>query len=485
MEQYGAQRWRWLALALLATAQGVTTLDASVAYVALPSIGKDVGFSQHNLAWVINANVLAFGGFLLLGGRMADLSGRRRVFMAGLALFALGAVAAGLADSEAQLVAGRAAQGLGSALSVPAALSLVTTLFREGSERNRALGVWGAVGAWSGGIGVLLGGGLTDWLGWKWALLVEAPICLVAAAAAPTLLPESRPKSRTGGRDVAGAVSVTAGLSTLVYALVGAQDAGWGSAQTVGLLALAAGWIAAFVAIERRASAPLFPFRFFGVRAVLGANISGVLFGAALLSMFFLASLYMQQSLGFSPLGAGIALLPLWCATIGAATVAPILITRFGFKYVLIAGPLVATAGLVWFTQVPVAGACGADILGPSLLAGVGLGLTFVSVITAGVAGVAERESGLASGLINTSWQIGGALGIAIVATVQAARTDALVGGGADRPVALTEGFQAAFLAGAGIAAVGIVAVAVLIRAANRRRHAPATYADAATNKAA
>src|SRR4051794_22550537 len=326
---------RWIALILLCVAQFVVVLDASIVNVALPTIGDALDFTESNLPWVVNAYVLTFGGFLLLGGRMADLLGRRRVFMGGLVLFALASLAGGLAANSGQLVAARAVQGLGAAILSPAALSIVTTTFRDGAERNKALGVWGAVAGSGGAAGVLLGGVLTDGLGWEWVLWVNVPIGLIAAAIAPTLIAESRSEADTRSFDVAGAVSVTAGLSLLVYALVDANNVGWGSTRTISLLAVAAALIAAFVAIERRSKAPLVPFRIFRLRTLTGANVVGLLVGASLFSMFFFISLYMQQVLGYSAIKAGLSYLPLAVSIILSAGIASQLVTKVGFKPVL------------------------------------------------------------------------------------------------------------------------------------------------------
>ena len=463
---------KWLALALLAAAQFVVVLDASIVNVALPSIGRALHFSQDNLSWVVNAYVLVFGGFLLLGGRMADLLGRRRLFIGGLILFALASLAGGLAQSEGWLIAARAVQGLGAALLSPAALSLVTVLFSEGSERNKAMGVWGAVAGSGGAVGVLLGGMLTEWAGWEWVLFVNVPIGIFAAAIAPRLLPESR---NEGERhfDVAGAVTITAGLSLLVYALVDANSAGWGSLQTLGLGAIAVALIAGFYAIERRQKAPLVPFPgIFRIRTITGINVSAVLVAASLFSMFFFISLYMQNVLGFSALKAGLAYLPLAVGLIVTAGASAGLVTRFGFKPVLVAGLIITAGGLVWFGQVDPNGSYVGDVLFPSLLAAVGLGLAFVSMTVAAVSGVEPHEAGLASGLINTSQQIGGALGLAILATVANSRTDHLAASGSPVRVALTEGFQNAFLVGAGIAIVGAVLAIVLVSGKASREHA-------------
>jgi EmrB/QacA subfamily drug resistance transporter len=469
------ERRRWIALVLLCFAQFIVVLDASIVNVALPSIGKGLDFSQENLAWVVNAYVLTFGGFLLLGGRMADLLGRRRVFIGGLLVVAAASLAAGFAVNEGQLIAARAAQGLGAAIISPAALSIVTTTFRDGAERNKALGAWGAVAGAGGAAGVLLGGILTDGLGWEWVLWVNVPVALIVAALSPGLIAESRSESATRHFDTAGAITVTAGLSILVYAIVDATDAGWGSLQTIGLLAIATALIASFVAIELRSKAPLMPFRIFRLRTLTGANIVGLLVGASLFSMFFFITLYMQQVLGYSAIHAGLSYLPLALTIIAAAGIGSQLVTKVGFKPVLTVGMGFIVAGLLWFSQVSVGGSFKSDILGPSLLAAAGLGFSFVTTTIAAMTGVRDQESGLASGLINTSQQIGGALGLAVLATIANSRTDDLMAsaGGDHSAVtnALNEGFQAAFLGGAVIAALGLVLTLVLIRSSDSRAH--------------
>ncbi|HEV7459288.1 MAG TPA: MFS transporter, partial [Solirubrobacteraceae bacterium] len=429
MNSTSTDRRRWIALGLLATAQFVVVLDASIVNVALPSIGRALHFSQDSLSWVVNAYVLTFGGFLLLGGRLADLLGRRRVFIAGLIIFAIASLAGGLAQSEAWLIAARAVQGLGAAILSPAALSIVTNTFREGAERNRALGVWGAVAGSGGAAGVLLGGVLTDSLGWEWVLYVNFPIGILAALLAPRLIDESRAEGERRAFDVAGAVTVTAGLSVLVYALVDAQNAGWGSFQTVGLLGLSVALLAAFTLIETRAAAPLVPFRIFKSRTLTGANVSGLLIGASLFSMFFFLSLYMQQVLGYDALKTGFAYLPLALTIIVAAGITSTLVTRTGFKPSLAAGMAFITVGLLWFTQVSVDGTYLVDVLPGAILVALGLGFAFVSVTVAATSKVTSAEAGLASGLINTSQQIGGALGLAILSAVATARTDAFAPG--------------------------------------------------------
>jgi EmrB/QacA subfamily drug resistance transporter len=475
------KRAKNLALALLATAQFVVVLDASIVNVALPSIGRDLDFAQDDLSWVVNAYTLTFGGFLLLGGRLADLLGRRRMFVYGMWLFALASLAGGLAQSDIWLVIARAVQGLGAALISPAALAILTTTFAEGSERNKALAVWGAVAGSGGAVGVLLGGMLTEWAGWEWVLFVNTPIGIAAALVAPRLLGESRDES-SPSFDLAGAVTVTAGLALLVYTLVDANDAGWGSTQTLGLGALSLVLLAAFVAIELRRRYPLIPFSIFRLRTLRGANVIGLLLGMSLFAMFFFISLYMQQVLGYEPLKAGLAYLPLAGLIIVSAGGASQLVARFGFKPVLIAGLLFTAAGLFWFSRVSApGGSYVGDVLFPSMLAAVGLGLSFVPVTIGSVTGTKPSEAGLASGLINTSQQVGGALGLAVLATIATTRTDNVFESGVRNPaVALTEGFQDAFFAGGIMALVAALLAGVLISTRDSREMAEAAKAGEA-----
>jgi EmrB/QacA subfamily drug resistance transporter len=474
-ERTTTPRSRWFALALLAMTQFVIVLDASIVNVALPSIGKDLQLSQDNLSWVVNAYVLTFGGFLLLGGRLADLLGRRRMFIIGLILFGVASLAGGLSTSEWQLITARAIQGLGAATIAPAALSIVTTTFTEGKERNTALGVWGAVAGAGGAAGVLLGGVLTQYLGWEWVLLVNVPIAFGAAFLSPRLLEESR-DDRAPSFDIPGAVSVTAGLALLVYALVDAEQAGWGSTKTISLLALSVALLAAFVAIESRTEYPLVPFSIFRLRTLRGANLVGLLVGMSLFSMFFFISLYLQQVLGYDPLKAGLSYVPLSVLIIVSAGLASNLVTRIGFKPVMVAGMLFVAAGLLWFTQVSAPGGTYVgDVLFPSMLVAVGLGFSFVTTTIAAVTGVEPARAGLASGLINTAQQVGGALGLAITATVANSTTrDAFASGERVKVVALTEGFQDAFLVCAGLALLGAFLAATLILSRDSREHAEA-----------
>jgi EmrB/QacA subfamily drug resistance transporter len=468
MDKAAAPDRRWIALIILCAAQFMVVLDASIVNVALPSIQRALDFSEQNLQWVVNAYVLLFGGFLLLGGRIADLLGRRRVFIAGLGLFSLASLVGGLATSDVMLIAARGVQGLGAAILSAAALSIITVTFAEGADRNKALGIWGAVAGSGGAAGVILGGILTQTLGWEWVLFVNVPIGVVAAILTRFFVTESRREVAQRTFDVAGAVSVTAGLLVLVYAVVRAADIGWGSAQTITLLAVSAALLAAFGVIERRTADPLMDFGIFRTRAIGASNLIGLLTGAALFSMFFFVSLYMQNVLGYSPLHAGVSYLPLALSIIVAAGIASQLTTRLGVRPVLFGGLLLVAGGLVWFSQISVGGSYLSVILFPSLLAGWGLGLAFVPQTIGSQAGVKPEEAGLASGLINTSQQIGGAVGLAALSTVATSQTNSALaaahGAASAVPAALVHGFHWAFLGGAGIAVVAALLTLVLIR---------------------
>ncbi|MHB1834353.1 MAG: MFS transporter [Solirubrobacteraceae bacterium] len=465
-----------LALMLLAMTQFVLVIDASIVNVALPSIGRALRFSQADLSWVVNAYTLTFGGFLLLGGRLADLVGRRRMFIGGLVLFSLASLAGGIAQSEPWLIAARAAQGLGGAIVSPAALSIVTTTFAEGAERNRALGVWGAVAGAGGAAGVLLGGVLTTGLSWRWVLFVNVPIGLTCALLAPRVLRESRAETQSRAFDIPGAVTATAGLALLVYALVDATSVGWGSTATIERLAGAAALLLAFLAIEARHRAPLMPFSIFRLRTLRGADTVALLIGMSLFSMFFFISLYMQQVLHYSALRTGLSYLPLAAGIILAAGAASAAVNRFGFKPVLVSGLLLIAGALLWFSRVPAhGGSFASDLLGPSLLAAFGLGLSFVPVTIAAMTGTRPHEAGLASGLVNTAQQVGGALGLALLATVANSRTHAaLATGRHGLPFALTQGFDRAFLVGAGFALTGALLALVLLSWRESAAHARA-----------
>jgi EmrB/QacA subfamily drug resistance transporter len=484
MANADTERSKWLALALLATAQFVVVLDASIVNVALPSIGRSLKFSQNDLSWVVNAYTLFFGGFLLLGGRLADRLGRRRLFIAGMVLFAFASLAGGLAQSELWLIIARSVQGLGAALISPAALSIVTTTFTDGAERNKALGVWGAVAGSGGAAGVLLGGVLTKYAGWEWVLFVNTPIGLAAAFIAPRLLRDSRDDTARSF-DIGGAVSVTAGLALLVYTLVNANKAGWGSTETIALGAVSAVLLAIFVAIELRNAQPLVPFSIFRLQTLRGSNIVALLIGMSLFSMFFFISLYLQQVLGYDALKAGFAYLPLAVLIIISAGAASQVVTRVGFKPTLIVGLVFITAGLLWFSRVSApGGSYVGDVLFPSMLAAVGLGFAFVSVTIGAVAGTEPKDAGLASGLINTSQQVGGALGLAILAAIANATTKN-AGAGVNPLVALNDGFRDAFLVGAGFAVAGAILAALLIDSRDSREHAAAAARGETTAVAA
>ena len=479
-------RGKNLALLLLAMTQFIVVIDASIVNVALPSIGSALHFSQDSLSWVVNAYTLTFGGFLLLGGRLADLLGRRRIFLIGLVVFSVASMLGGLAQSEGWLIAARALQGLGAAIISPAALAILTTTFAEGAERNRALGVWGAVAGAGGAAGVLLGGILTSGLSWRWVLFVNVPIGLICAYLAPRILLESRVQTDRRTYDIPGAVTVTGGLALLVYAVVHAVTAGWGATSTVLELIGAVVLLIAFILIELRTPEPLMPFSIFRLRTLRGANLIGLLIGMSLFSMFFFISLYLQQVLHQSPIKAGLSYLPLSALIIVSAGVSSQLVTRIGFKPTLLMGLGFVAAGLLWFSGVSAPGGSYlTDVLGPSCLAAVGLGLSFVSVTIASVTGTEPDEAGLASGMINTSQQVGGALGLAILATVANSRTLGLLHHGTRSNVALADGFDRAFLFGTGFALLGALLTLVLISTRDSREHAAAARAEPAAAPAA
>ncbi|GAC1487478.1 MAG: DHA2 family efflux MFS transporter permease subunit [Solirubrobacteraceae bacterium] len=461
---------RWRALILLCAAQFMVVLDASIVNVALPSIKSALHFSTADLQWIVNAYTLTFGGFLLLGGRAADLLGRRRVFMAGLGLFAAASLAGGLASSEAWIIVARGVQGLGAAILSPAALSIVTTTFTEGSERNKALGIWGALAGGGGAVGVLLGGVLTSGPGWEWVFFVNVPIGLLAIFLSPRLIVESKAADRHRAYDLAGALSITAGLVLLVFALVKTTDYGWGAWQTVGGLLLAALLIGLFVLVELRAREPLMPLRIFRNRAILSANVVGLLVGASLFSMFFFISLYLQQVLQFSALQAGLSYLPLSAGIIGAAGFGSALVNRMGAKPVLVGGLVLVAVGLLLFARIHAHGSFSADVLLPSVIVALGLGFSFVPLTILAVSGVSGDDAGLASGLINTAQQVGGAIGLAVLSTIATSRADGLLKAHSAPAQALTEGFSRAFAVGAGFAVLGVVLALLLVGSGNGRR---------------
>jgi len=458
-----SDRRKWLALALLSVVQFMVVLDIAIVNVALPSIQVDLGFSQQNLQWVISAYALVFGGFLLLGGRAADLLGRRRIFLVGLVVFTLASLFAGLAWSETSLIAARAVQGLGAAVITPAALSILSTTFVEGRERNIALGVWGAVGGFGAAAGVLLGGILTSALSWSWIFFVNVPVGVASFVLAPILLKESRDAS-VKSFDALGAVLVTGGLSLLVYAITQAGRDGWLAGRTVGFFAASLVLLVGFVVWEMRHSEPLMRLGILRIKTVSGANVAGFILGTATFSLFLMLTLYMQQVLGYSPMKTGVGYLAVAGTAIFTSAVAAQLVTRIGVKPVLAIGMTSLTGGLLYFTQVSVGGSYLGDLLPGFLLIAVGLGFSFVPISIAALAGIQPAEAGLASGLINTSQQIGGALGIAALSTIATSRTASALASGSTHATALVDGFHRAFIAGVIIAGLGIVAALTLIR---------------------
>ncbi len=461
-----AARRKWFALALLLGVQFMVVLDIAIVNVALPSIQTDLGFSQANLQWVVSAYALLFGGFLLLGGRIADLIGRRRVFVVGLVVFTGASLLSGLSWSEGSLIGARGLQGLGAALITPAALSILTTTFAEGKERNAALGAWGGVGAFGAVAGVLLGGVLTSALSWAWIFFVNVPVGLLGLALAPLLLTESR-DARVKTFDLPGAVLVTGGLVTLVYGITQANNNGWGSLETIALFSIALALLAAFVGWERRSAEPLVPFAIFRLRTVVGANIAGLILGTAIFAMFLMLTLYMQQVLHYSPMKTGVAYLAVAGTAIFWSALAAQLVTRVGVKPVLVAGMAALSAGLIYFTQISPDGSYLGDLLPGFLLVAVGLGFSFVPISIAALAGVQPAEAGLASGLINMSQQIGGALGIAALSAIATSTTNTSIVSGTARATALTDGFQAAFIGAAAVALAGILVALLVVRRAD------------------
>ncbi len=459
----GGPRHPKATLILACLAQFMVILDVSVVNVALPAIHHSLRFSEQDLQWVVNAYTVTFAGFLLLGGRAADLLGRRRVFVAGLLLFSLASLAGGIATSQGVLIAARAAQGLGGAVIAPASLSILTTTFAEGAARNRALGAWGAMGAAGGSAGVLLGGVLTDLLTWRWVLFINVPIGLAAGALTIHYITRDHRTASKREFDLSGALSATVGLSVLVLGIVRTDTTGWGSAPTLALIGAGALLLALFVAIEGRfAKTPLMPLRIYASRTLSAANGVVLLIGAATFGMWFFVSLYLQQVLGYSPIRAGLAFLPMTICIALGSTLASRAIARFGTKPLLVVGMLTQTVGLLLFADLPVDGHYASNVLAPSLLVAIGIGLSFVPATISAVSGVAPQEAGLASGLVNTSRLFGGALGLAILAALATARTDAhhAVGVAATH-AALTSGFHLAFIVAAAFSLAGALAALV------------------------
>jgi EmrB/QacA subfamily drug resistance transporter len=451
-------------LAVVAVAEFMVILDASIVNVALPTIKRDLGFSEQNLTWILNAYTLIFGGFLLLGGRLADRLGRRRLFMAGIALFSGASLVCGISQSEGELLVARGFQGLGGAMVSPAALSIILTTFAEGQARNRALSVWGAIAGAGGAVGLLLGGVLVQALSWRWVFFVNVPIGAVVLVLAPRIVPESRSEAAANaGYDVEGAVAITLGTLALVFTLIKAESWGWTSGRTIAGFAAAAVLIAAFLVIERRHKDPLVPLRIFRNRSLSASNATFLLAAAALFGMFFFLTLYLQQVLGFSALKTGVAYLPLSLTLIAASAVASRAVDRFTPKPVLVAGLVITTGGFVFLTSVSGRGDYGSHVVPAMIILGIGLGLAFVAVTIAATNGVAPEDSGLASGLLNTTQQVGGSLGLAILSTVSTTRVTNALHGGAALPVALTHGFKGAFTVAGLLCAAGAVLALVLL----------------------
>jgi EmrB/QacA subfamily drug resistance transporter len=463
---------RWLILVIACLAQFMVVLDATIVNVALPSIQHGLHFSPSSLQWVVNAYTLIFGGFLLLGGRAGDLIGRKRLFMAGVALFSAASLLNGLAQSSGMLIVGRGLQGLGGALLSPAALSIITTTFTEQGERTKALGVWSAIAAGGGAVGLILGGALTQLASWEWIFIVNVPVGIATLLATLRFVPESRADLEHRTFDLAGAVTVTGGLVVLVYAIVKAQSFGWGSARTVALIAVSLVLLAAFVAIERRSKAPLIRLSVFRVKTLTVANVVLLLVASGMFGMFFFASLYVQEILGYSPLNAGLAFLPVTGGIVVGAGIAQQLIRRIGVRNNALLGITLATVGMVLLAGVPVHGTYAADLLPGLLPMSIGMGLTFVPITLMATGGVADNDAGLASGLFNTAQQVGGSLGLAILSTLAASRTTDLLSGlhgaalSAASTAAKVSGYHVAFIA----AAVMLGGGAIIMAAAVRRR---------------
>jgi EmrB/QacA subfamily drug resistance transporter len=476
-----ADNRRWLALYVLTLGSLMIVLDVTIVNVALPSIRADLGFSETSLAWVVNAYLLTYGGFLLLGGRLGDLFGHRRLFLIGIALFTVASLACGLSTTQWMLIGARTVQGLGGAVASAVSLSLMMTLFTEPADRAKAMGIFGFVAAGGGSIGVLLGGVLTDLISWHWIFLVNVPIGALVILLSQRLLPGERGQAMSGRLDVAGAVTVTAALIIAVYAIVNGNQNGWTSATTLGLLGTSVVVLAVFIGIESRVRSPLVPLGLFKHRNITVSNIVGVLWAAAMFAWFFLSALYLQLVLGYSPLEVGLSFLPanliMGAFSIGLSAK---LVMRFGFRKPLATGLLLAAAGLLLFVRAPVDGNFLVDVLPSMILLGFGAGIAFNPVLLAAMSDVEPSESGLASGLVNTSFMMGGALGLAVLASIAASRSHSLRLGGASELSALTGGYHLAFLVGAAFAAVAAVIGGTLLRegqpaAAHEVHGAPAT----------
>jgi EmrB/QacA subfamily drug resistance transporter len=454
---------RWSALAVVCAAFFMTILDVSIVNVALPSIARSLHFSREGLQWVVTAYAITFGGFLLLGGRAADLFGRRRVFLIGVVVFTAASFVCGLSSSAGVLVAARAVQGLGAAIISPSALSIVMTTFEEGAERNKALGIWGAMGGSGAAVGVLAGGLLTKYFGWEWIFFVNVPVGVIAFLLTPRFVRESRAEQRPSP-DIAGALTVTAGIAFLVYAISKAPDHGWGSGWTLSRLAVAAVLLAVFLAIESRAKYPVMPFSIFRVRTVAGANVIGVLLGAVTFSNFFILTLYVQQVLHYSALKTGVTFAATAGSAVAWAGLAQFLSTKIGPKPVMAIGFVAMTAGMIWYAQIPAHASFSSDLLPGYLLIGFALPFTWIPVSIAALAGVQPHEAGLASGLISTAQQVGGAIGVAVASSVSLAHFNHELKAGLKFPAAFTSGSQWAFWVMVGVAVASLLATIALIR---------------------
>jgi EmrB/QacA subfamily drug resistance transporter len=463
---------RWFILVIVCVAQFMVVLDATIVNVALPSIQVGLHFSPVSLQWIVNVYTLFFGGFLLLGGRASDLFGRQRLFMIGLAVFTGASLLNGVATSSGVLIGGRALQGFGAALVSPAALSIVTTTFADGKERTKALGIWSAIAAGGGAVGLLLGGLLTDTLSWRWVFFINLPIGIVAFILAARYVENSRSEERPETVDIAGATTVTAGLLVLVYDIVKAQQYGWTSGRTLGLFAVAAALLAAFVLIESRSKAPLIRLGIFRRRSLTGANVAMLFVISGLFGMFYFASIYVQEILHYSPLKAGVAFVPVTFGIVIGAGLAQPLIQRIGPRALPVVGILLATLGLVLLSRIPTHGTYLADLFPGLMTMSIGMGLTFVPVTLLATTNIEPADAGLASGLFNTSQQVGGALGLAILSSIAATRTSSAHE--ATHAAALVDGFQLAFLVGAGLMLAGAVVIVVMLR----RRHVAAIGAE-------
>jgi EmrB/QacA subfamily drug resistance transporter len=454
----------WVVLVLICLAQFMVVLDATIVNVALPSIQKDLNLSENSLQWIVNAYTLVFGGFLLLGGRAGDLLGRKRLFLIGLVVFTAASFLDGLASSEGFLIAARSLQGLGAALISPAALSIVTTTFEEGKERAKALGVWAAIAIGGSAVGLILGGVLTQYFSWPWIFYVNVPVGIVGFILSLRLIPESKDEHAHGSYDLAGAVTVTGGVMALVYAIVDAQSAGWGSAKTLGFFAAAAVLLAAFVVIELRAKAPLVRLSIFKVRSLLTANVVMFLAMSGMFAMFFFNTLYIQRVLGYGPLKAGVAFLPFTAGIMISAGLASQFAPRLGVRPVAAAGMVLAAIGLLLLTQLPVHGSYVANVLPSIIVSSLGMGAIFMPLTLVATTGLEDADQGLASGLFNTSQQVGGALGLAVLSTLATSR---MSHAGGSQQHALVVGFHWAFAAGA---VVMVAALATMV-AMLRKRH--------------